>query len=202
MESLLTRCPYCGANFYKNVPDDEELTSMDLECPYCNYTYRDMIEESRIKNHDFYWEIYSGLYPIIRLDNHKNSRLLIGGILLLLTLPFFIYGFSQLFLPGNLSGYSGTELNSIYGLGLAGLIFLIFILSGVISAIKGYSFVLSLSGIIFALLSSVLWYYLTLNLSPNIFGDFTSLFLLVPQILAIISLTFFIRNRRSFKLGY
>lgn len=202
MKSLFTQCPYCGASFYESVPEEEEMHYLKVECPYCNNQYRDNVNYNRIKKHDFYWEIYSGLYPPMQKNKNKKSRLLIGGLLLALTIPFFIFGLMQILIPSNLSGISGTEINSLYGIGLAGFVFLIFVISGTISAIKCYSFVISLSGIIFALLSSVLWYTVFLELNSNLFTNFSEILLLGPQIMAIISLALIVRNKSSFKLGY
>lgn len=201
MKSLLTRCPYCGAHFYKNTPEND-ISYVNIICPYCNYQYKDSIDEERIKKHDFYWEIYSGLYPPIKSEIHKKSRLTISGVLLLLTLPFFIYGLSQIFFQGALSSLSVVETNTIYGVWLAGLIFLLFVIAGIISALKRYSFVISLSGIIFALLSSVLWLYIYQRLDQHMFDNFYQLLMFGPQILSLISLTLIIKNRKSFKLGY
>lgn len=202
MKSLFTRCPSCGAHFYKNISKDEKVSNMNIVCPYCNYTYIDSLDEDRVKEHDFYWEIYSGLYPSLKIEKHKKTRLIVAGILLFLTIPFFVYGFSQIFISNSLSSLSGSEINSIYGVWLAGIIFLLFVVSGIISAIKRYSFVISLSGVIFALLSSVLWFYMYQSLEINMLGDLSQLLMFVPQILSILSLVLIIRYRKSFKLGY
>lgn len=202
MKSLFTRCPYYGAHFYKNLQEGENATDIDIVCPYCNYRYVDSLEESRVKKHDYYWEIYSGLYPTIIIGNDKKSRLKVAGILLFFTIPFFVYGFLQIFIPNSLSNLTGAELNTTYGVWLAGIIFLLFVVAGTISAIKRYSFVISLSGIIFAILSSVLWFYMYQYLDIDILGNLSQLIILIPQILSIISLALIIKNRESFKLGY
>lgn len=202
MKSLLTRCPYCGASFYKNAPEKEVDGYIGIVCPYCNNKYKEILDDNRIKEHDFYWEIYSRLYPKIKSNRQKSSRLMICGFLLALTIPFFIYGFSQLLFPENLSNLTGAEINQIYGIGIAGLIFLIFVISGVISAFRRYSFVISLSGIIFAILSSILWFYIYRALSISLLGNFSQFLMVGPQILSIISLALIIRYRKTFKLGY
>ncbi len=202
MKSLFTRCPSCGAHFYKNLKEGENTSDVDVICPYCNYRYIDSLHENRVKEHDFYWEIYSGLYPTLKINNNKKSRLIVAGILLFLTIPFFVYGFSQIFIPNSLIELSGAELNSIYGVWLAGIIFLSFVVGGTISAIKRYSFVLSLSGIIFAILSSILWFYMYQYLEIDLLGNLSQLLMFIPQILSMISLVLIIKNRESFKLGY
>ena len=202
MESLLTRCPYCKSSFYKNVDEEREDSRIKVSCPYCNSVYEDTFDEKRVREHEFYWEIYSGLYPPVGKETDKSSRLTAGGIILLFALPFFLYGASLLLNPENVSNISAGQRNSFYGIGIAGGVFLLFVLSGIISAVKHYSFVVSLSGVIFTILSSVLWYYIIISLNVNMFQNFPQIFFIIPQFISVVSLVLFIRNRRSFKLGY
>lgn len=192
MKYLLTRCPRCRAAFYVEVGEGQ---SVDVTCPYCRYQYGDTVRERYVKEGDYYWELYKGLYPHPKGDLGNRKFLKISGLLLLFTVPFFLFPMIYVFDITSLS-------NTLGGIGLASLIFLTFVIAGGLSSLKSYSFAISLTGSIFAILDSLLLG--VVSSSPfieNTLNDVCMIFI-VPLLISFIVLLLTIKNKRGFKRGY
>ena len=124
MEYLLTKCPNCRAGFYEEVNSEKEL---EIRCPYCNFRYEDEIEEDRIKEASYFWELYRNLYPSNRINLGNEKGLQFGGWLMISTIPIFLYVYLNILVSYYFSKLNPNEINFIFGLGLAGIIFFGFI---------------------------------------------------------------------------
>lgn len=169
-------------------------------CPYCSYRYNDVWEPTKVNQVDYYWEIYSGLYPPTDLKTGKRSHLKISGWILAATLPFFLAVLFSIFSSGILATLSVAEKSTLLGIGLAGGVFMSLVVMGVISSLKSYSFALSFSGNVFSFLSVGILMLMSLQ-ADSILPISPSLLLLIPVVLTFISLGLVIKNRKVFTLG-
>ena len=190
MEYLLTKCPNCRAGFYEEVNSEKEL---EIRCPYCNFRYEDEIEEDRIKEASYFWELYRNLYPSNRINLGNEKGLQFGGWLMISTIPIFFYYFSKL---------NPNEINFIFGLGLAGIIFFGFILGGAISFLKKYSFAVSVTGAFFGALNSILWLFVSGYSNASLITfPYMRLLFYFALIVSFISLSLGIHNRWTFRIN-
>ncbi len=194
MKYLLTICPRCRARFYVKVSSEPTLS---VTCPYCRMYYHDRTDLGNIKEADYAWELYRGLYP--RPDNDLGDRkmLKICGGLLLASIPFFLIPLLYISLvAGNAAGeYSST----IIGVAFAGFIYLAIILAGAFSSINTYSFAVSLTGSIFAVLNSFL---VALLMTYRAVTDEYCFAMLFPLLLAFIAMSMILKNKKGFSTGY
>jgi len=198
MKYHLTWCPRCRNRFYVEA---DEKKRYDIVCPYCKYRYEEEAHPSRIKEVDYYWELYDGLYSSLRKGFGKDYLLNICGTLMFVIMGLF---FIELYaLRTNLFIIPKTmEEATMMGLGLAGMIFIIFLIVGAWSCLKKYSFALSSVGAFFGALNSIFWFVLR-QMGPN-YGDGTGACLLTTMtfILSLISLYLIIKNKKMFSIGY
>ncbi|GEM_PF-2041349 len=195
MKNLLTHCPRCRAQFYadgKNRFNDK----IQVYCPYCGLSYRDRWDEPRVKETKYYWELFKGVYPFTAANGDKKFHLKIGAVFLLLTVVLFSVGLVSLFLFEGLSAERG-------GFGIAGAIFIVMTLMGVFNAFGARSFVVSMTGAIFAVLNSIVWSVLNSDRGFILLGGIPpSLYLLSSLFLSLVGLILFIKNRKVFRYGY
>lgn len=197
MKYLLTSCPRCRNRFYIEIG---KVTEYDIVCPYCKFRFRDQFDPKRTKEVDYHWELYEGLYSPLKKGFGKDYLLKISGGLMFLMVGIFLFVIFQLrdvlfIIPANME--QSTEV----GLGLAGMIFIIFIIVGAWSCLKKYSFTLSSVGAFFGALSAIFWLALK-QLTASNFATTGCFLLLTPFILSLITLYLIIKNKRSFSIGY
>ncbi len=195
MRYLLTHCPRCRAQFY--VTEDKKVSEkVEATCPHCNLHYKDIWDPYRIKEAKYQWELYSGLYFPVKFSKGNELHLKIGGLLLFSTLFLFTIGILSVFFTESFSAPS-------QGVGLGGMIFSLFVVIGAVNAYKRKSFVISLVGSIFAILSSVLWGGLNISNDFIFFRNSLSLlYLFLCLALSFLALMLIVRNREKFDFGY
>ncbi len=195
MKHLFTHCPRCRGQFY--VEEEKRRGGYaEVVCPYCRLNYRDVWDGSRTRKAEYYWELYSGLYPYLRLRGGSRKQLKIGGGLLLFSLFLFSLGIVSVFL---LEGV--TELRG--GIALGGTVFTMILTLGAWHTYRGKSFAVSLTGCIFAILNSFLWGglnydkgFLALGALPPVF------YLLITLFISSLALILIVMNRNVFRYGY
>ncbi len=196
---MFTQCPRCYASFYEEVGNKHRI---HLKCPYCRYTYYDQAAPERVEDVDYYWEVYSGLYPTPKdnIGNPKINRII--GLILALSIPFFLwpfYDFFNIFQDGALL-YS--ENASILGLLLASAVFLSFVIAGSVSAWRKYSFPITLSGGIFGVLNSFLL-GAVISDSAYITGETNYCFIyFITIITSFVAIFLTAKNKKGFTRGY
>ncbi len=195
MRYLLTHCPHCRTGFYVGEEESGE-EKVKVVCPYCNLRYKDIWDVSRVKDVKYQWELYNGIYFPVKFSKGNELHLKVGSILLFSALSFFMIGMLSVFFTDRFS--------VVYqGIGLGGVIFSVFVVLGAINAYHGRSFVISLTGSIFAILNSVLWG--GLNFVDDFIllkSSFFFLYLSLSLVLSSLALMFIIKNRKKFDYGY
>lgn len=199
MKHLLTRCPDCGSRFYEEV---QKRGRIQINCPYCGFDFWDEVEDDRIKEAKYRWELYANLYPTLKARHTGDRFVKLGGLLLLLTIPFFAYSLLS-GLDGTLSSLSSDNMAYRLGIGLAGFIYSIVIVAGGLSSIKKYSFAISLSGCIFGFISSVIWEMFMIFPSGQvpILGS-ENQFIFFPILFSLVALVITVHFRRSYHISY
>ncbi len=198
MKYLSTWCPRCRNKFYVKA---DEKKRYDVVCPYCKYRYDEEAHPSRVKEVDYYWELYDGLYSPLRRGFGKDYLLKISGALMFVIVGLFfieLYALrtTMFIIP------STMEEATMMGLGLAGVVFMIFLIVGAWSCIKKHSFALSSVGAFFGALNSIFWLALR-QMGPKSGYGFQGCFLsMIAFTLSLISLYLIIKNKKMFSIGY
>ncbi len=194
MKYLFTKCPRCGARFHAEVLSEPMVS---VTCPYCRTYYRDRTDLGGIREADYSWELYSGLYPNPKRDLGDKRLLRISGGLLLASVPFFLIPLLYMLVAaGNTSGeYSSL----IIGISFAGLIYLAIIFAGALSSINTYSFAISLTGSIFAVLNSFL---VGILMTYRAYSYDNCFAMLIPLLLAFAAMSIILKNKRGYSMGY
>lgn len=199
MKLMFTQCPRCYASFYEEVGDEYRI---HLKCPYCGYTYFDQAAPERVEDVDFYWEVYSGLYPHPK-DNIGNPGVnRIISLVLAASIPFFLWPFYNFFKLFREDLLILSDNQSIVGLLLASAIFLSFVIAGSVSAWKKYSFPITLSGGVFAVLDSMLLGFLVSE-SAYLTGESNNCFIyFITFVLSFVAIFLTAKNKKGFSRGY
>lgn len=195
MKNLFTHCPQCRGQFYASE-EKREGDKVSATCPYCGWNYKDVWDEQRVKETRYYWELYSGLYPYAAAEKKGGSHLKIGSVFLSMTLVLFAAGFVSVFLLEDFAVIRG-------GVGLAGTMFIFIQVLGTFNAYKARSFVVALTGAIFAVLNSMLWSVLNFDKTFLVIGVLpSSLYLFFGLIFSLTALVLIVKNRKKFRYGY
>ncbi len=200
MKHILTKCPICSARFYHEVHDDPVST---VVCPYCRHRYTDRVDLGGIKEVDYHWELYHGLYPPVEDDFGSKKQLKINGLLQIIAVPCLLVPLFLILLSGPGSEMTWEDYYVVVGVVFAGLIFLTFTCAGIISSVKSHSFAISLTGAIFMILSSLLVIaLLNMGVYTGSFVDGLCYATLIPIAISSLSLSIIIRNKKAFSTGY
>lgn len=196
MKYLLTWCPRCRNRFYVEAGGKKRY---DIVCPYCKYRYEEEAHPSRIKEVDYYWQLYDGLYTPLKKGFGKDYLLNLSGILMFVITGLF---FIELYALRNTLFMipSTMEEATMMGLGLAGMVFMIFLIVGAWSCIKKYSFALSSAGAFFGALNSIFWLLLR-QMGPT-YSSGGCLLTTITFSLSLVSLYLIIKNKKMFAIGY
>ncbi len=200
MKVQFTVCPTCRSSFYHKVFDEG---TNDVNCPYCRYHFRVPFDRRHVREVDYYWEVYSGLYSPLNEGGGRKKHLTAVGLILLLTIPFIMLPFYYMIAPGFLSDLSRANLSMFIGAFLALIVFLLFIVIGAYNSLKARSFALTLSGGIFSLLATGLsGMIITLPAFRNTFVRSGCSLMFIPLLLSLVAIFLCISNRKRFSLGY
>ena len=200
MKHLFTKCPVCYSRFYHEF---HGVTETNVVCPYCRHRYKDRLDLGGIKESDYYWELYRGLYPPTEnnLGNRKHIRMI--GYLQIFALPFLLTPLFHYIFHGHILELGTDEYSITLGIVLAGLIFLTVSFAGIFSCVKAYSFAISLTGSIFLLLTAFL--VMVLSASDVFLAGVTDWFCygtMIPIAMASYSLSLILSNKKGFSKGY
>ena len=179
------------------------MTETNIVCPYCRHRYTDRLDLGGIKEADYYWELYRGLYPPTEnnLGNRRHIRWV--GYLQIFALPFLLIPLFHYIFHGHILELGSEEYSTILGIVLTSFIFLLASFAGIFSCVKAYSFAISLTGSIFLLLTT----FLVMLLSAT--GMFLASFMvwfcygtLIPIAIASYSTSLILNNKKGFSKGY
>ncbi|MFO7792392.1 MAG: hypothetical protein R6W73_05340 [Candidatus Saliniplasma sp.] len=193
MRYLATRCPECISSFYKKI---ERGPFVDIKCPYCGEKYVEKVNENKVKDADFYWELYINLYPRLKNRYHNYRLLKVGSIFL--SIAILINSIS--IIKGVMGPGFTLENVSVFisGLILSGMIFLGFAVIGTVSVLLKYSYSIAISGAFFGGLTSILLYiygvYSGISAAPFSLSFNT----IIAFFLSMISLFIILHNRWEF----
>lgn len=200
MKHLLSKCPECKAVFYEEVKDASN--SITITCPYCDFLYEDILENERIKETSFYWELYRNLYKSSnrKYSNHRFVKYI--GLIMLSMAPVFLIPLINIFYPSPIISLVSEDASVTFGFALSGIVFFGFYFTGILSFLKCYSFAMASTGAFFGILNSFLWltYYSYTPFSTGFFKEY-SLLWMVPAIISFICLIGGIYNRWIFKIS-
>ncbi len=195
MKKLLTHCPRCRAGFYVSA-ERERGEKIEVNCPYCNFDYGDILDTTRIREIKYNWELYDSIHIGLISNDGDPLQLKIAGISLLSSIILFSISIVSLFIFDSFTLFH-------LSLSLAGGIFAIFVILGIFNSYKKRSFVLSFTGSIFAIFSSFIWGYLISQTDFLIFGlDVTVPYTLLLLFFSFLALILIVKNRLIFDLGY
>ncbi len=200
MKHLLTKCPICSAKFYHEVQDGPVTT---VVCPYCKHRYTDRTDLGGIKDVDYHWELYQGLYPPVEEKPFNKRELTMNGMLQIAALPFLLVPLFFFLFSARPPDMALEDHYIILGIALAGLIFLAIACAGILSSVRVHSFAISLTGAIFMILCSML--VIALIGAGYYEGNFTDSLCyatLIPIAIASYSLSVILRNKKAFNTGY
>ncbi len=195
MKKLLTHCPRCRAGFYVEA-GKERGEKLEIDCPYCNYHYGDIVDPTRTRKIKYNWELYDSIHIGLISNDGDPLQLKIAGLSLLSAVIIFSISMISLFIL--------DSFNLIHkSLGLAGGIFALFVILGIFNSYKRRSFILSFTGSIFAIFSSFIWSYLISQTDFLIFGiDVTVSYTLLALFFPFLALILIVKNRFIFDFGY
>ncbi|MEF8832350.1 MAG: MJ0042-type zinc finger domain-containing protein [Candidatus Thermoplasmatota archaeon] len=195
MRKLFTHCPRCRAGFYIDA-ENSKGEKVDVTCPYCNYRYGDIIEQTRVRKIKYNWELYDSLNINLISNDGDPFQLKVAGIALLSATILFSIGIISLLIFD-----SFTLVHK--SLGLSGSIFTLFVVLGIFNSYKNRSFVLSFTGSIFAILGSFIFGLLNSMEDFLVFGqEFSPFYTIIGLFLSVFALILIIRNRLIFDFGY
>jgi len=195
MRKLFTHCPRCRSGFYVDA-EQERKEKLDVSCPYCNYRYRDLLDDTRIREIKYNWELYDSIHIGLISNESGPLQLKIAWISLLSTVVLFSIGIISLLI---LDSFTLVHKS----MGLAGTIFSFFVVIGTFNSYKKRSFVLGFVGSIFAIFSSFIWGYLNSQADFLIFGQHLSLlYTFLGLFLSFLALILIVKNRFMFDFGY
>ncbi len=194
MKYLLTICPHCRARFYVEVSSEPTLS---VTCPYCRAYYHDRTDLGNIKEADYSWELYRDIYP--KPDRRLGDKKLLkaSGVVILGAIAFLLI--PLLYLLIDIEYFSGSDASFTSGMAFASLIFLAIMFAGALSSLNSYSFAISLTGAIFAIINSVL-VGLLMSFRTDMNGYCFSMF--VPMFVALIAIFIILKNKKAFSMGY
>jgi len=195
MKKLLTHCPRCRAGFYVDA-ETERGEKLDVSCPYCNYHYGDIVDPTRIRDIKYNWELYDNIHIGLISNDGDPIQLKVAGISLLSAIILFSISMISLIILDSFTLFYQS-------LSLAGGIFAIFVILGVLNSYKRRSFVLSFTGSIFSIFSSIIWSYLISQANLRILGlDVTIPYTLLVLFFSFFALILIVKNRVIFDFGY
>lgn len=176
--------------------EDSDREDKDVQCPYCNFQYHDKVEETRIRQVKYNWELYDRIYSQFTSSKDRSTHLKVAGVSLLVTLALFSLGMISMFVVD-----SFTLQHK--GVALAGGLFSIFVFLGVINSFKKESFVLSLTGTMFSTLNAGVWGYLnSVGGFLLISKEFSIPYTFIVLVFSLLAMVLIVRNKRLFKSGY
>ncbi len=195
MRKLFTHCPRCRNGFYVET-EKKEGEKIKIRCPYCNFHYGDTIDNTRIREIKYNWELYENIHIGLLSNEGDPFQLKIAGFLLLSAVILFFLGIVSLLIY--------DSFNLVHqSLGLAGSIFVIFVILATFNSYMKRSFVLSFTGSIFAIFSSFIWGYLNSQGDFLIFDQSLSLlYTLLVLFNSVLALILIVKNRLIFDFGY
>ncbi|MBS3780976.1 MAG: hypothetical protein KGY66_00015 [Candidatus Thermoplasmatota archaeon] len=195
MRKLWTHCPRCRRGFYVDA-EEEGAEKVDVICPYCNFRYTDRVDDFRIKEMKYNWETYNRIHIGLISSEGDPLQLKIAGLSLLSAVILFSIGVLSLLI---LDSFTLAHKS----IGLAGSIFCLFVGLGIFNSYKRRSFVMSFTGSIFAIFSSLIWGYLNAQSDFLIFSQRLSLpYTFIGLFLSFLALILIVKNRFIFDFGY
>lgn len=193
MKYLFTRCPTCGLRFYVEGASETEL---DIICSRCNTRYSDRTDRGFIKEADYSWELYGGIYPNSDRRLGDRRQMDICSSLLITTLIFYLVPIVYAFIY--VMGSDVRNPSAISGFALAATMYTVVIVAGTYSCLRRYSFALSFSGAVFGVLNFFLVSMILIEMDLSWAYCFL---MFIPVISSFVAISLILKNKRIFSLG-
>lgn len=194
MKKLWTHCPNCKLGFYVDIEGEDE--KVEITCPNCNFGYLSRVKKHRIKDVKYNWELNDKLHTGLIFEDENPTHLKFATVFLVSALVLFSIGILSLFVLDTF-----TMIHQ--SIGLAGGIFFLIEIVGMINTYNRKSFAVAFTGSFFAILSSLILGFLNSKGDFLIFPqELSFLYAVLTLFLSFLALLLILKNRHSFDIGY